>query len=277
MPRKPNGSRQTRALLAAFLDRSQAWRHGYELSKETGLRSGTLYPLLMRLSEQGLLEFALARSGTSRPAAAPCLPADRGRAGSCSRAGIGGDRGRARGELWHECRSKPMATMDREACAACRMGLARCAIAVGRRDAARARLHSGRSGRLALGARLRPRKLPGQIDPSAVFARTGRLAAGCGQRRPDALDRASAPGKRRRPTESPQPAFDETTCDLSGVAPELRPRLRCGTVSVPRSYDDPDAGRFILVDQRGTGRSEPAFARTSSASFWRRPSRSWLA
>jgi PadR family transcriptional regulator PadR len=56
MPRKPNSSRQTRALLAAFLDRSQIWRHGYDLSKETGLRSGTLYPLLMRLSEQGLLE-----------------------------------------------------------------------------------------------------------------------------------------------------------------------------------------------------------------------------
>jgi PadR family transcriptional regulator, regulatory protein PadR len=56
MPRKPNNSRQTRALLAAFLDRSQTWRHGYDLSKETGLRSGTLYPLLMRLSEQGLLE-----------------------------------------------------------------------------------------------------------------------------------------------------------------------------------------------------------------------------
>src|SRR5437773_9714924 len=56
MPRKPNTSRQTRALLAAFLDRSQIWRHGYDLSKETGLRSGTLYPLLMRLSEQGLLE-----------------------------------------------------------------------------------------------------------------------------------------------------------------------------------------------------------------------------
>jgi PadR family transcriptional regulator PadR len=56
MPRKPNNSRQTRALLAAFLDRSRIWRHGYDLSKETGLRSGTLYPLLMRLSEQGLLE-----------------------------------------------------------------------------------------------------------------------------------------------------------------------------------------------------------------------------
>jgi DNA-binding PadR family transcriptional regulator len=38
------------------MDRSRTWRHGYDLSKETGLRSGTLYPLLMRLSEQGLLE-----------------------------------------------------------------------------------------------------------------------------------------------------------------------------------------------------------------------------
>jgi PadR family transcriptional regulator, regulatory protein PadR len=56
MPRKPNTSRQTRTLLAALLERPQTWRHGYDLSKETGLRSGTLYPLLMRLSEQGLLE-----------------------------------------------------------------------------------------------------------------------------------------------------------------------------------------------------------------------------
>jgi DNA-binding PadR family transcriptional regulator len=56
MPRKPNTSRQTRSLLAALLERPQTWRHGYDLSKETGLRSGTLYPLLMRLSEQGLLE-----------------------------------------------------------------------------------------------------------------------------------------------------------------------------------------------------------------------------
>jgi PadR family transcriptional regulator, regulatory protein PadR len=56
MSRKPNNSRQTRALLAALLDRSQTWRHGYDLAKETGLKSGTLYPLLIRLSEQGLLE-----------------------------------------------------------------------------------------------------------------------------------------------------------------------------------------------------------------------------
>jgi PadR family transcriptional regulator, regulatory protein PadR len=56
VPRKPNNSPQTRALLAALLERARRWRHGYELSKETGLRSGTLYPLLIRLTEQGLLE-----------------------------------------------------------------------------------------------------------------------------------------------------------------------------------------------------------------------------
>ena len=56
MTRPPNISRQTRALLAVLLLQPQAWRYGYDLSKETGLKSGTLYPLLMRLSDQGLLE-----------------------------------------------------------------------------------------------------------------------------------------------------------------------------------------------------------------------------
>lgn len=36
--------------------RPRAWQYGYELSRQTGLRSGTLYPLLIRLSEQGLLD-----------------------------------------------------------------------------------------------------------------------------------------------------------------------------------------------------------------------------
>ncbi|MDB5441609.1 MAG: hypothetical protein JWM33_4036 [Caulobacteraceae bacterium] len=56
MARTPNVSPQTRRLLAALLGQPQAWRHGYDLSKETGLKSGTLYPLLIRLSDQGLLE-----------------------------------------------------------------------------------------------------------------------------------------------------------------------------------------------------------------------------
>ncbi|HEY7005385.1 MAG TPA: PadR family transcriptional regulator [Sphingomicrobium sp.] len=34
----------------------QEWRHGYDLMKSTGLLSGTLYPLLMRMTEQGLVE-----------------------------------------------------------------------------------------------------------------------------------------------------------------------------------------------------------------------------
>src|SRR5579862_9387630 len=48
-------SRQTLGLLAALMERPRTWQHGYELSKETGLKSGTLYPILIRLSEQGLL------------------------------------------------------------------------------------------------------------------------------------------------------------------------------------------------------------------------------
>ncbi|HEY0313785.1 MAG TPA: PadR family transcriptional regulator [Allosphingosinicella sp.] len=43
-------------LLAALAARPQQWRHGYDLMKETGLASGTLYPLLIRITEQGLIE-----------------------------------------------------------------------------------------------------------------------------------------------------------------------------------------------------------------------------
>jgi DNA-binding PadR family transcriptional regulator len=44
------------ALLEALSAQTQQWRHGYELMKETGLLSGTLYPLLMRMTDQGLVE-----------------------------------------------------------------------------------------------------------------------------------------------------------------------------------------------------------------------------
>ncbi len=56
MARPPNTSAQTRALLAVLAGKPRSWRHGYELSKETRLKSGTLYPLLMRLEAQGFLE-----------------------------------------------------------------------------------------------------------------------------------------------------------------------------------------------------------------------------
>lgn len=111
------------------------------------------------------------------------------------------------------------------------------------------------------------------------------------------------------------PTFAETPCDLPGVSPEIRHRLRCGTVGVPRRYDRPDGGEFklavvvvrsvrqpalpdpvlyisggpgspltiyaeyqarhpyapdrdlVLVDQRGTGRSEPSLCPEIGAEF----------
>jgi PadR family transcriptional regulator, regulatory protein PadR len=56
MARRPNSSPQTRDLLALMLRKPRTWHYGYELSRDTGLSSGTLYPLLIRLSDQGLLE-----------------------------------------------------------------------------------------------------------------------------------------------------------------------------------------------------------------------------
>ena len=32
------------------------WQHGYALAKQTGLKSGTLYPILIRLADRGLVE-----------------------------------------------------------------------------------------------------------------------------------------------------------------------------------------------------------------------------
>jgi DNA-binding PadR family transcriptional regulator len=45
-------------LFTALLGDADRWRYGYDLSRETGLASGTLYPILMRLTEQKLLETA---------------------------------------------------------------------------------------------------------------------------------------------------------------------------------------------------------------------------
>lgn len=111
------------------------------------------------------------------------------------------------------------------------------------------------------------------------------------------------------------PTFAETSCDLPGVSPEIRPRLRCGTVGVPRRYNRPAGGELqlaivvvrsvrqpalpdpvlyisggpgspltiyteyqarhpyapdrdlVLVDQRGTGRSEPSLCPELAAEF----------
>ena len=49
-------SAQTLSLLNALEQDPAVWRHGYELAKETGLQSGTLYPVLIRLADRGLVQ-----------------------------------------------------------------------------------------------------------------------------------------------------------------------------------------------------------------------------
>ena len=56
MPRRPNRSPQTLSVLVALASEPLAWRHGMALTKQTGLGPGTLYPLLIRLADQGYLE-----------------------------------------------------------------------------------------------------------------------------------------------------------------------------------------------------------------------------
>lgn len=58
MARSANTSPHTRAVLQSLLLSCPAHVYGYDLSRETGLKSGTLYPILRRLHEQGHLDAA---------------------------------------------------------------------------------------------------------------------------------------------------------------------------------------------------------------------------
>jgi DNA-binding PadR family transcriptional regulator len=49
-------SPQTLLVIEAFLDHPAEWKYGYDLSRTTGLKSGTLYPILMRMADRKLLE-----------------------------------------------------------------------------------------------------------------------------------------------------------------------------------------------------------------------------
>ena len=49
-------SPHARMVLAVLLDAGSQWSHGYELARLADIKSGTLYPLLIRLEAQGHLE-----------------------------------------------------------------------------------------------------------------------------------------------------------------------------------------------------------------------------
>ena len=53
-PRRP--SVQTTAVVLALAEQPTTWRYGYQLCQQLDLKPGSLYPILMRLADRGLLE-----------------------------------------------------------------------------------------------------------------------------------------------------------------------------------------------------------------------------
>lgn len=69
MLRDRRPSAQTVAILTALAAEPLVWRYGYELGLEVGLKSGSLYPILARLSDRGLLDSAWEKPASlGRPA-----------------------------------------------------------------------------------------------------------------------------------------------------------------------------------------------------------------
>ena len=60
-------SPQTLKVLEVFLAHPREWRYGYDISRNTGLKSGSLYPMLMRLAERKLLETDWEMNEAGRP------------------------------------------------------------------------------------------------------------------------------------------------------------------------------------------------------------------
>ncbi|BCB83639.1 PadR family transcriptional regulator [Phytohabitans suffuscus] len=56
MTRSRRPSAQTVAVLLALAEEPSTWRYGYELCQQVGLKAGSMYPILIRLADRGLLE-----------------------------------------------------------------------------------------------------------------------------------------------------------------------------------------------------------------------------
>jgi len=56
MTRTRRPSAQTLAVLTALAEEPGRWRYGYDLCTQLGLQAGSMYPILMRLADRGLLE-----------------------------------------------------------------------------------------------------------------------------------------------------------------------------------------------------------------------------
>jgi DNA-binding PadR family transcriptional regulator len=49
-------SAQTAAVLRALAEEPGRWRYGYDLCTQLGMQAGSMYPILIRLADRGLLE-----------------------------------------------------------------------------------------------------------------------------------------------------------------------------------------------------------------------------
>ena len=67
MQRNRPPSAQTVNVLRALAADPSRWRYGYDLATEVHLKSGSLYPILVRLADRGLLETDSEQGGGSRP------------------------------------------------------------------------------------------------------------------------------------------------------------------------------------------------------------------
>jgi PadR family transcriptional regulator, regulatory protein PadR len=60
-------SKQTIGVLLALAVDPTRWRYGYDLATDVRLKSGSLYPILVRLADRGLLETSWEPGVGSRP------------------------------------------------------------------------------------------------------------------------------------------------------------------------------------------------------------------
>ncbi|MCW2756448.1 MAG: transcriptional regulator, PadR-like family [Nocardioidaceae bacterium] len=67
MTRHRSPSAQTIRVLQALASEPSRWRYGYDLASEVGLKSGSLYPILIRLAERELLDTSWEPGPAGRP------------------------------------------------------------------------------------------------------------------------------------------------------------------------------------------------------------------
>jgi DNA-binding PadR family transcriptional regulator len=56
MTRFRRPSAQTTAVVWALAEEPTAWRYGYQLCQQLDIKPGSMYPILMRLTDRGLLD-----------------------------------------------------------------------------------------------------------------------------------------------------------------------------------------------------------------------------